>query len=269
LLQEIPIQDNRSFIFMKARFSGFLMLLLASGWFFSCKSAPKPAVEPPPEPEQRAEETVEVIETEDADALAEAEKRRQDYEELNDTLTQARAKRQEIMNNKLYETVEERFADADDALTRATGAYEAGLEAFDEAALDDGRTALSEFSAIIDGWWLAKAESAREVSYNMQQEALKVKADVAAKESYNLAAELHNKADAALRGNDYRGAIEFYEKAAPTFSEAMEIAAEKKAKAELALQQAESKITESEKIVEDAATLLENSSDNAGENYDL
>jgi hypothetical protein len=260
---------------MKARFSGFLMLLLASGWFFSCKSAPKPAVEPLPEPEQRAEETVEVIETEDteepsdADALAEAEKRRQGYAELNDTLTQARAKRQEIMNNKLHETAEERFADADAALTRATAAYEAGLEAFDATALDDGHTALSEFSAIIDGWWLAKAESAREVSYNMQQEALKLKADVAAKESYNLAAELHNKANAALRGNDYRGAIEFYEEAAPTFSEAMEIAAEKKAKAELALQRAESKITESEKLVEDAATLLENSSDNAGENYDL
>jgi hypothetical protein len=267
---------------IKARFLRIFLILLAAGCFFSCKSAPKPAEEAYPEPERTAGETVEEIEEADdiagtADTEeppvaaddADAEKRRQDHTELGDILTLARAKRQEIMNDKLYEAYEQRFSDADAALIRATGAYEAGFEALDETSLEDGRTAFSEFSAIIDEWWLAKAEEAHEISAGLQQEALKLKADVAAKETYNLAAELHNKADAALRGKDYRSATEFYTEASPAFSEALKISAEKKTRAEAALEMAESKINESEKLADDAVNLLENSAYGTGEDYDL
>jgi tetratricopeptide (TPR) repeat protein len=266
----------------KARFSRIFLILLSAGWLFSCKSAPKPVEEPPPEPEQAAGETVEAVEDTDsvivtpdteepdnAELLAEMEKRRQAHSELGDILTQARAKRQEIMNDNLYETFEERFLDADAALTRATGAYDAGFEALPETALEDGRTAFSEFSAIIDEWWLAKAEEAYKKSAGLQQEALKLKADVAAKASYNLAAELHNKAGAALRSQNYRSAIEFYTDAVPAFSEAIGISTEKKARAEAALATAERKISESEKLADDAVNLLENYTEDTGGNYDL
>jgi hypothetical protein len=273
---------------IKARFSSIFLVLMSIGWLFSCKSAPKPVETPPSEQERAAGETVEavgdtgvieVIEAPDtkdlpdaaydAELLAEMEKRRQDHEELGDILTQARAKRQEIMNDRLYETSEQRFSDADAALARATEAYEAGFETLDETALEDGRTALSEFSAIIDDWWLAKAKEAYEMSAGAQQEALKLKADVAAKETYNLAAELHSKADAAIRDQDYRLVIEFCAEAIPAFSEAIKISAEKKTRAEAALEAAERKISESEKLVDEAVNLLENSADDTGENYDL
>jgi hypothetical protein len=248
-------------------------MLLVVGFVFSCKSAPKPAGES--QPEQTSEETsedvevIEAVETDDAGALANMEKLRQNYAELDEILTQARVKRQEIMNDRLNETAEQRFADADIMLTRATEAYETGDGAVDDTAIEYGRGALAEFSAIIDEWWLAKVAGARDVSNEMQQEALKLKADVAAKQNYNFAAELHNKATAALGNKDYQVALEFYEEAAPAFSEAIKITNEKRIRAEQALELAEIKITESEKLVEDAVGLLENSTDEAGENYDL
>jgi hypothetical protein len=247
---------------------------------FSCKSAPKTVESAPPAPEESRpdvvetvevetaipDETVETVETveietvepeEDAQALAAREKLRQDHDELGEILTQARSKRQEIMSGKLYETDQQRFDKAEGALNRATEAYEAGLETFDGSMLEDGRLALSEFSAIIDGWYLAKAEDARRASAGAQQQALKLKADAAAKENYNRAAELHNRAEAAFRGKDYRTAIAFYGEATPLFLEAMNISAEKKARAELALKKADNKISESEKIVDEAVKLID------------
>jgi hypothetical protein len=261
-------------------------MLFTAGYFFACKSAPKPIEQAQPEQEQPAAETVEVIETietvetievpdteksaeDDADALAAFEKQRQDHQELGEILTQARVKRQEIMNDRLYETSQQRFDDADAALARATEAYDAGFDTLDKAVLDDGLAALSGFTAIIDEWWLAKAEAARDASAGIQQEALKLKADAAAKESYNLAAELHNKGETAFRSKDYGSAIDFYDDAVPVFVESIRIAGEKKARAELALEAAEKKISESEKLAEDAAKILENSAIENGENYDL
>jgi hypothetical protein len=63
--------------------------------------------------------------------------------------------------------------------------------------------------------------------------------------------------------------IEFCTEAIPAFSEAIKISAEKKARAEAALEIAERKISESEKLVDDAINLLENSADDTGEDYDL
>lgn len=264
---------------IKVHFSRIFLILFIAGFVCSCKSAPKPDGQA--QPEQTSEETgedvevietievIEAVETDDAEALANMEKMRQNYAELEEILTQARAKRQEIMNDRLNETAEQRFADADVMLVRATEAYETGDGAVDDTAVEYGRGALAEFSAIIDEWWLAKVEGARDVSNEMQQEALKLKADVAAKQNYNFAAELHNKAGSALGNKDYHVALEFYEEAAPAFSEAIKITNEKRIRAEQALELAEIKITESEKLVEDAVGLLENSTGEAGENYDL
>jgi hypothetical protein len=251
---------------------------LIAGCVISCKSAPKTVESVQPEPEEsqtgvvealevqtgETDEIIETVETEDAaeqeddsETLAALEKLRQDHAELGEILTLARSKRQEIMSGKLYETAQQRFDGADGALNRATEAYGSDIETFDKTTLEDGRLALSEFSAIIDEWWLAKTLSLRETSAGAQQEALKVKADAAAKENYSRAAELHNKAESAFRGKDYRTAAEFYGEATPLFLEAVNISAEKKARAELALKKADNKITESEKLVDDAVKLLD------------
>jgi hypothetical protein len=242
----------------------------------SCKSAPKNVeqVETKPEtveeiavePEAKeepdiVEETPEVVE-EIAVIVEETDnelltKKQAMYAELGETLTAARAKRQEVMNSKFNEQYEDRFNSADDALNIATDSYGAGFESVDEAALAAAHSALDGFTSIINDAWLAKAEDLQSTSGTMQQQALKLKADNAVKQNYNYATELYNKGNAAMRGNDYAAAAGFYQEAIPAFMETINIATEKKAKAELALKNAEEKISQSEKIVEDAVKELE------------
>jgi tetratricopeptide (TPR) repeat protein len=261
------------------------MFIVVLGLSISCKSAPKPApeTEPPAVQEteqetQPAHELPEVTEvtpspaslpddTVVSSASVEEEllNRQQNYNELAEVLTAARAKRQEIMNDGYYEDNSQTFDDADSALKRASEAYDAGFEAVDENALNDGRFALEKFTAIIDGVWTAKVDDLRKTSENLQQQALKLRADAAVKENYNFAVELHNKGGAAARGGDYLAAINFYNEAIPAFTETIKIAAQKKEKAELALKNAEQKIIESEKLVEDAVKFLENSTNEKGD----
>ena len=242
----------------------------------SCKSAPKTVEEVPPEPAkveevaaepETKEEPAVAEETEIAEETPEAEdgellaKKQSMYAELGETLTAARAKRQEVMNSNLNNDYKERFDSADGALNTATGTYEAGFDAVDEAALTEARSALDGFTSIINDALLAKAESLQSTSGSMQQQALKLKADTAVKQNYNLAAELFNKGNAAMRSEDYAAAAEFYGESIPAFMETINIATEKKTKAELALKNAEEKIGESEKIVEDAVKQLETGED--------
>jgi tetratricopeptide (TPR) repeat protein len=264
----------------------FLILLIISGLFFSCKSAPKEAAQPEPEPtaveEVEVEEEV-IIEDESPEVIGAAPVveviipettpaadpdmagLQERYDELGDILTMAQAKRQEIMNEGFYEKNQQPFDLADNALKRAAEAYNAGIGAVNESSMVDARFALDSFTAIIDGVWLSRADAARIKSSYAQQQALKLKADVAVKDRYSLAAELHNKGESALRDNDYAAAIDFYEEAAPVFAEALKTASEKRERAALALKSAEQKIVESEKIVDDAVKFIENSAGEKGE----
>jgi hypothetical protein len=258
------------------------MLLIISSLIFSCKSTPKEAPQPEAEEEiavveETVEETPEIIETVPVIEIIVPEttpievgsdliRRQERYAELGDILAMAQAKRQEVINNGFYEERQQAFDIAANALNRAMEAYDAGIDAAGEDAMVDARTALDGFTAIIDGAWLSRADAIRVKSAYAQQQALKLKADMAVKDRYNFAAELHNKGDAAVRDRDYIAAIGFYEKSEPVFIELIKITAEKKEKAELALKNAEQKIVESERIAEDAVKFIENSSSEKGEN---
>jgi tetratricopeptide (TPR) repeat protein len=282
---KIPIvQTNRSLVLKVSLVKICLMLLIVSGLFISCKSAPPVQKEAPAEPVAEtagvaAEEKPEVIEVDvieeavepripqlqnEAD-LAGLERRKQEYAELGKILAEVRTKRQEIINAGFDDVDRRAFDEADDMLKRAGEVYDAGFEAFNESALEDARLALSSFNTIIDSVWMAKTEAMRTDSADKQQEALKLRADVAVKERYNLAAELHNKGTAAFRSKNYFVAIEFFEKSIPVFTEAIKTASEKKEKAELALKNAETKIIESEKIVEDAVKFFGDSTNKKGD----
>lgn len=238
----------------------------------SCKSAPKTVEEAPPEPApveeveevvvepeeepviaeeteivEETPEVTEAVEVEDGEDEELLTKKQSMYAELGETLTAARAKRQEVMNSNLNNNYKERFDSADGALNTATGIYEAGFDAVDEAALTEARSALDGFTSIINDALLAEAESLQSTSGSMRQQALRLKADTAVKQNYNFAAELYNKGEAAMRGQDYAAAIRSYEESIPAFMETINIATEKKTKAELALKNAEEKIGESEK----------------------
>jgi hypothetical protein len=249
----------------------------------SCKSAPKNVEEVKPGPE-KVEEVVVVPEAEEEPAIVEETpeaveetpevveeipgivnetdevlltKKQALYAELSETLTAARAKRQEVVDSGLNEQYRGRFNPADAALNTATDSYGAGFEAVDEAALAAAHSALDGFTSIINDALLAKAQDLQSTSGSMQQQALKLKADAAVKQNYSYATELYNKGNAAMRGSDYAAAADFYQEAIPAFMETINIATEKKAKAELALKNAEDKISQSEKIVEDAVKELE------------
>ncbi|MDR2344214.1 MAG: hypothetical protein LBD86_06775 [Spirochaetaceae bacterium] len=248
----------------------------------SCKSAPKNVeqIEPEPvqaektdaepEPEHKeeaalaveeAEEVPEVVENEDGELLA---RKQAMYRELGETLTEARAKRQEIMKAELNNQYKDRFDPSDAALVRASNSYEAGLDAVDEDSLSAAHYALDGFTSIIEDVLLTKAESLHDTSDGMRQQALKLKADVAVKQGYDFAAGLYNKGNAAMSGKDYAAAADFYQESIPAFIEAINIATEKKVKAERALKDAEEKIVQSEKIVEEAEKQLE-----TGENGEM
>jgi hypothetical protein len=248
------------------------VFLIVSALIFSCKSAPKEAPQPEVEVEivtveEVVEETPELVETAPIEVEVDSDllRRQEIYDELGNILAAAQAKRQELMDDGFYEESPQAFDLADNALNSASEDYTAGIDAVGENSLVNARMALEGFTAIIDGAWLSRADAQRVKSANAQQQALKLKADVAVKDRYNFAAELHNKGDAALRGKDYTAAIGFYEEAAPVFGETIKIAAEKKEKAEFALKNAENKIAESEKIAEDAVKFIENSSTENGE----
>jgi tetratricopeptide (TPR) repeat protein len=248
----------------------FLAFLIVSALIFSCKSTPKGTPQPEVEEEiiaveEVVEETPEIIETAPVEADSGLIRRQEIYDELGYILVAAQAKRQELVDNGFYEESPQAFGVADNALNHAVEDYAAGIDAVGENSLVNARMALEGFTAIIDSVWLSRADAQRVKSANAQQQALKLKADVAVKDRYTLAAELHNKGDAALRGKDYAAAIGFYEEATPVFDETIKIAAEKKEKAEFALKNAEQKIVESEKIAEDAVKFIENSSTENGE----
>jgi hypothetical protein len=268
----------------KVSFS-LIWLALAVVLALSCKSAPKSVKEVPPEPKKVeelvvepevkedaviVEEIPEVVEADEDPVVVEPEdeelltRKQAMYEELGETLTAARTKRQELMNSELDDQYGERFDLADESLNSATASYEAGLDAVDEVALVSARSALNGFTSIIDDALLAKAESLKSTSDDIRQQALKLKADTAVKQNYNFAAELHAKGNAAMSGKDYAAAAGFYHDAIPAFMEVINIATEKRMKAELALKNAEEKIGQSERILEEAVKELE-----AGENGEI
>ncbi|MDR2660054.1 MAG: hypothetical protein LBC27_08745 [Spirochaetaceae bacterium] len=255
----------------------FTTLIVVAGLVFACKSAPKEAPQPeqevveeivevtPEEPEEIVEMDSAIPETTPIAVDSDIERQQERHAELGNILAEADAKRQEIMDDGLYEGNLQAFDIADNALKRATEAYDAGIEAVDENALVDGRFARDGFTAIIESAWLARTDALRVKSAYAQQQALKLKADIAVKDKYNFGTELYNKGNAALREKDYHAAIDFYEKSMPQFNDAIKIATEKRVKAELALKSAEQKIAESEKIVDDAVKFIENSSNEKGE----
>jgi len=259
-----------------------IVSLLGALLFFSCKSAPAPVPAPesapvaaslPPEqevaiataPEEAVAEEIVIEPAEEEIDLAALEARKKLFDDLGEVLAEARAKREEIITNEYNNWYPERFEGADGLLQQAAGVWDAGFEAFDGAAPAAGQAALLDFKAIIEAVWIDKADTARNIAANAQQDALKLKADVAVKSEYNRAAELFNKGNAALRDREYETAVQFYEESEPVFTDAIKLAAEKKAKAEVALKNAETKIAESEKIVGDAAALLEEASTDTGE----
>ena len=182
------------------------------------------------------------------------------YHQLGALLAQAREKRQEVTENKLEKLDEALFVQADNAFLNAEKLFNKGETALSAAekstAFKEAELALTAYSTLVDKHWFAIASEAKERSENAQQDALKLKADVAVRDDYNLTTEIHNQGEAAFKGKDYKHAVGYYNESAALYVTVAGVAAEKRRLATLALQSAESKILESEKIAADADTVL-------------
>ncbi|MDR2468248.1 MAG: hypothetical protein LBD22_04720 [Spirochaetaceae bacterium] len=229
-------------------------LLLTVCFIVSCKSAP--AAQP---------------QTAQAPAQNEAANREDlvDYASLAAVIAQAREKRQELVDNQLEASNVPLVEKADGSLRNAEDLFRRGddklTNADRNAAFKNAQFALISYSGIVDQHWLDTAAEARNKSLAAQQEALKLKADVAVREDYNLTTGIHNQGETAYRTKEYKKAVNFYVESASLYQTVATAAAEKRRLATLALQSAEAKISESEKIAADAESVLSVSADVSGE----
>ena len=111
---------------------------------------------------------------------------------------------------------------------------------------------------MLDAAWLEKVDVVRKDAEAAQQVALKAKADVAVKTEYNLATEIFNNGSASYKNREWKDSLNFYADAKPQFESVTAAANEKKQFADIALQRAEMKISESEKIAGEAEEFLKN-----------
>ncbi|MDR2481068.1 MAG: hypothetical protein LBD07_02080 [Spirochaetaceae bacterium] len=233
---------------MRIKITAFsLFFLLTAVFVISCKSTPKS-----------------VAAGEDKIAV--------DYDKLGSLIAEAKEKRQEINDNELEILDEPLVSKADDCLISAENIYNKGTSKLSnndkKSAYKDAEFALLTYAGLLDTYWYNTSSEARQRASTAQQDALKLKADVAVRNDYNLSTEIFNNGEQAYKDKDYKRALSFYLEATMLFVNAASNTAEKKRLAMLALQSAETKILESEKIAADAEAVLntENTDNNESGN---
>jgi hypothetical protein len=131
-----------------------------------------------------------------------------------------------------FATAEEKYALAADATADTTeAAARASLDAADEAIL--------RYNLVLQKAAKARADTGRQDADVAKQKSEEIKSQVAAKETYDAAVRLVEQAIAAYEAGDYETAAKLFEEALAKFEDAERIAAEKKKKAEEALQAAQ------------------------------
>lgn len=183
-----------------------------------------------------------------------------DYAGLSAIIAQAQEKRQQVIDNQLDTQDGALIEEFDAALREAEGFYNRGEAALSRAdrgtAFADAQKALLGYTQFLDQYWLDSAADARTKSLAAQQDALKLKADIAVRDDYNLTTGIHNQGETAYRAREYQRALGFYTESITLYTNVAAAAAEKRRLATLALQSAEVKIAESEKIAANAEAVL-------------
>jgi hypothetical protein len=138
---------------------------------------------------------------------------------------------------------EEGFWASDNEADRA-----AGVDALDEAIL--------RFNLVVQKGRETAVSASKEKTDAEKQRSEDIKADVAAKEQYEAALELYKEGESQSAAKEYEAAVDAYDHSGTGFSEAYEIAAEKRAKAEAAMKAAGEAASESLRKAEEADSLL-------------
>jgi hypothetical protein len=225
----------------------------------SCKSAPPPQEDPQPaevavvkEEPARSVEEIEDVAPDVVEAV--------DFDSIGLLIAEAKAKREEIENDQIDDTGDNELLAAGKALAEAESVYDLGPDGSSAesklAAAESAQFALDTYNHVFEGWWLGKADEVRNRAAGAQQEALKLKADVAVRNDYLAGADVFNNGEALFKAKNYKPALSYFIESETLFVGVSMLAAEKKRLAALALQSAERKIEESERIAADADSVL-------------
>jgi hypothetical protein len=245
---------------MKQKLTGiFLTLSMISFLVISCQSAPQIEEAPPAAPPPQAPPAEQLAVAEEVSVPQKPEEAI-DFDSIGLLIAEAQDKRQEITNDELEDEDAELLSAADKSLQSAESVFNAGLDGSSSpekaGALANAQSALDAYRAILKNYWLARADENRGRTRAARQEALKLKANVAVREDFNVSDGIFNNGESLFKSEDYKLSVPFYIESESLFIAAAALAAEKGRLAALALESADRKIEESEKIAADADTVL-------------
>jgi hypothetical protein len=228
----------------------------------ACKSAPPPqpgSIEEYPAPvavddEETIEELV-IVEEVDPEVVEAV-----DFDSIGLLIAEAKAKREEIENDGISDTGDNDLFAAGEELANAETIYDLGPDGSTAkeklTATGSAQFALDTYNRVFEAWWSDKAGEARNKASGAQQEALKLKADVAVRDDYLACADIFNNGVALFKAKNYKASLDYFSESGTLFAGIATLAAEKRRLAALALQSAERKIEETERIAADADSVL-------------
>jgi tetratricopeptide (TPR) repeat protein len=155
--------------------------------------------------------------------------------------------RQEIVDRNFADYDSYNFDRADDISLAAIDSYEAGNI---KEALDGAEEAKPLYNRVLSTGWAGATGKER-------QNALDVKANIAARNEFDSAEKLYSQAEAARKAEKYEEAAGLYNQSASRFISLAQTVTEKRRIATEAIKAAEEKIAESEEKAQDATLILE------------
>jgi hypothetical protein len=188
---------------------------------------------------------------------------RPDFDTIAKAVAGAKEKRLAVVNANIITKNSAdvaRFTAADKALSNAENVYNrgaSGASAEEQIAARDGaQAALDTYTAILHDYWPTHAARAQRAAADARTDALNVRADIAAKESFAQASTALANGDSAYTKNDYEASAAAYQDAEAGFKTSAATAIKKRRAAFIAVQNANNKIKESEKIAVNADAII-------------
>ena len=162
--------------------------------------------------------------------------------------------REEIANRGFEDYSAQVIEAADNALYDAADFFAA--KNYDAANASIGE-ALAGYSQALKAAWESYSGKARADAAAERQKALDLKANVAARDEFNAAEAVYNRANTAFQGQMLEDAGKLYDECRPMFVASGEVAQEKQRIANDALRRANERLEESDQAAKDAEAVLE------------
>jgi hypothetical protein len=163
-------------------------------------------------------------------------------------------KRKDIVDRNFITYDPENFNKADEIGLAALDHYQAGNV---EQARNEAEEAELRYNLVLKTGWASYAADRGAAAGVERQKALDLKANVAVKGEFDVAADIYNRAGASFQAEKYEDAAVLYTQSEARFVVICQTAAEKRREAEEALRAAEQKMMESDETAKQAELILE------------